>query len=110
MGDGISGRELFRVPAPAGTLIVRAAWWLLRRQTGAVTLPVLAYREGSKAVIAVYPPLPPPIPDPVEDANQCRARLAPLVQDFVRRHPDQCLPWVLTPASGADDVAHVVAS
>jgi len=109
LGDGNSGRELFRVPAPAGTLVVRAAWWLLRRQTGAVTMPVLAYREGSKAVVAVYPPLPPRAPDPVEDMNQCRALLVPLVQDFVRRHPDQCLPWVLVPANGAGGVFRVLA-
>jgi lauroyl/myristoyl acyltransferase len=109
LGDGNSGRELFRVPAPTGTLVVRAAWWLLRRQTGAVTLPVLAYREGAKAIVAVYAPLPPPVPDPIEDANQCRAQLVPLVQDFVRRHPDQCLPWVLEPASRAEGVSHVVA-
>jgi lauroyl/myristoyl acyltransferase len=109
LGDGRSGRELFRVPTPAGTLIVRSAWWLLRRQTGAVTLPVLAYREGSKAVVAVYPPLPPPTRDPVDDTNQCRVVLAPLVQDFVRRHPEQCLPWVLDPATGPENIPHAVA-
>jgi lauroyl/myristoyl acyltransferase len=109
LGDGNSGRELFRVPAPAGALVVRSSWWLLRRQTGAVTMPVLAYREGSKAVVAVYPPLPAPVPDPVEDTNQCRARLVPLVQDFVRRHPEQCLPWVLDPRNSPEGVPHVVA-
>jgi lauroyl/myristoyl acyltransferase len=104
LGDGTSGRELFRVCVPGGTLVVRSGWWLLRRQTGAVTMPVLAHRERSTAVVTIYPPLPAPTADPVADAARCRAQLLPVIQDFVRRHPDQCLPWVLDPAPESGEV------
>ena len=102
LGDGADGRELFRVPLARGSLVVRAGWWLLRRQTEAVTLPVLAHQERSSVVVTVHQALPPLIGDPEEDLARCRAMLEPLVQDFVRRYPEQCLPWIFDTSSEPD--------
>jgi hypothetical protein len=102
LGDGADGRELFRVPLARGSLVVRAGWWLLRRQTQAVTLPVLAHQEGPSVVVTVHQALPPAIGDPEADLARCRALLEPLVQNFVRSHPEQCLPWIFDTSSAPD--------
>ena len=94
VGDGEIGRELFRVPAPIGALVIRSGWWSLRRHVGATVVPVMSYREGSGAVVTAYPPLSEPVPDAQDDLDRCRTELVPLIQDFVIHHPDQCLPWI----------------
>jgi lauroyl/myristoyl acyltransferase len=88
--DGPSGREVFRIPLPAGVLVVRAGWWTLRRLTRATTLPVLAHREGCRLVVRVHAPLPNPVDDPGADRAACLAAPAPLIHEQVRRAPEQC--------------------
>jgi len=87
--DGL-GREAFRIPLPGAPMIVRAGWWVLRRSTGATTLPVLERRERSRVVVTVHPPLPAPDPDPGRDLEACRQALTPILMDYQRRFPAQC--------------------
>ena len=53
-------------------------------------MPVLARREGRYVVMTVHLPLPPPDPDQARDVAACRAALAPIIEDYVRRYPAQC--------------------
>jgi lauroyl/myristoyl acyltransferase len=102
--DGPFGREAFRISLPAGALVVRSGWWTLRRLTRATTLPILARREGRRLVVAIHAPLPEPADDPGEDLRACRASLAPLVAELVRRAPAQCevlATWPDTPTATA---------
>ena len=104
--DGPFGREAFRLELPGGPLVVRAGWLALRRLTRVPTLPVLAHRDGKQHVIVVHPALAPPAGDVERDATMCRAALAPLVETYVRRFPDQCRylalpPWPTGPPAGA---------
>jgi lauroyl/myristoyl acyltransferase len=90
-GDGEAGETLLRLPVGGEVVRVRAGWWALRRQTGAPTLPVLTHRAGTRVVVRIYPPLPPPVADTEDDLAACRETLRPLIEDHVRRFPDQCL-------------------
>ena len=90
-GDGEFGDVAFVVPVAGERLVVRAGWWVLRRQTGAPVLPVLTRWSGSRVVVTVCPPLPPPVADPTADLLACRNVLEPILQDYARRFPDQCL-------------------
>lgn len=95
-GDGPFGREAIRIDLPGSPLALRAGWLALRRATGVPTLPVLTWQETGRRIIAVHPPLPPPEADPSRDAAACLAVLAPLVREYVRRHPTQCR-WLAMP-------------
>jgi hypothetical protein len=88
--DGRVGTESFQIPLPGGPLVVRAGWLALRRLTGAVTHPVLMHVEGPRRVITVHPALPPPAPVPDDEVASCRAALTPLIEEYVRRFPEQC--------------------
>jgi hypothetical protein len=110
--DAHSGAAAFSVPLPGGELVVRRAWWMLRRQTRVPVVPVLSHVEGSRLVGTFHPPLPAPDPDPVRDLEACRATLGPMIAEFVARFPDQCLSVALDDpaaepqaASGARGVA-----
>lgn len=85
-GDGVAGREMFRVPLPGGALIIRSGWLALCERTGATVLPVLSHRAGRSDVVTIHPPLP----GPRSDVVACRAVLGELLADYVRRHPEQC--------------------
>ena len=99
--DGGSGREAFRIEVPGGHVAIGAGWWVLRRLTGAETIPMLTHREGSRMVVTLQPPLPPPVADPVEDARRCRQALAPLIEGHVRRYPEQCVTLAFDSGSAA---------
>lgn len=88
--DGPFGREAFRIPLPAGVLVIRSGWWTLRRLTRAMTLPILAHREGRRLIVRIHAPLPDPVDDPNADRAACLAALTPLIEEQVRRAPEQC--------------------
>jgi len=88
--DGPGGRDAFQVQLPGGTAVVRSGWFALRRLTGAPTLPVLAHQEGRHQVITIHPALPSVTPNPVDDLDRCREAITPLLERFVREHPEQC--------------------
>ena len=69
---------------------IRSGWLVLRRQCAVPVLPVLTHLEGRTQVIAICPPLPPPDPDPGRDLEACRVRVTTLLEDHVRRYPEQC--------------------
>jgi hypothetical protein len=90
-GDGFRGTRAFTVPVLGAQTPITAGWLALRRRTHAPAFPVLAHVEGPRLVVTIHPPLPPPQPDAAADAAACRAALTPILDDFVRRHPEQCL-------------------
>jgi lauroyl/myristoyl acyltransferase len=93
------GREAFRVALPGGVARIRSGWFVLRRQCAVPVLPVLTHLEGLTQVITICPPLPPPDPDQARDLEVCRLSLAALLEDYVRRFPEQC--YALTFRAGA---------
>lgn len=95
-GDGPFGREAFQIDLAGNPLVVRTGWMALRRQTRVPTLPIFMHEAGGRRVIEVHPPLPAVDPDPAADADACRAALAPIVADYVRRFPAQCR-WLAFP-------------
>jgi hypothetical protein len=88
--DGPFGREAFRIDLPGGAMIVRIGWMTLRRLARVPTFPITSYMDNGRRAVVVHPPLPDPVRDPAADAETCKAALAPLVQDYVRRFPAQC--------------------
>ena len=88
--DGPRGAEASRLPLPGEPVIIREGWLILRRLTGAPTLPILAHREGHRRVITIYPALPPVAPDPRADADACCAVLTDLLGSYLRQFPEQC--------------------
>lgn len=96
--DGLHGAEAFRIELPAAPLILRKGWLTLRRNARVTTLPVLSRREGRRIVVAVHAPLPAPVAGLAEDIAACRASLTPLVEDYVRRFPEQCFHLALQPS------------
>jgi lauroyl/myristoyl acyltransferase len=95
--DGLHGGEAFRIELPGLPLILRTGWLALRRSTRATTIPVLSRREGRRTVVAIHPPLPAPAPTREQDIDTCRACLTPLLEDYVRRFPEQCFSIALQP-------------
>jgi lauroyl/myristoyl acyltransferase len=87
--DG-EGQVAFEVPTPGGAWVIRAGWLALRRQSGAVTCPVLSHWRGSRVVVSIGRPLPDPDPDPSRDLEACRRILSPLLSEHIRRFPAQC--------------------
>lgn len=85
-----SGREAFQVALPGALAGIKLGWFVLRRQCAVPVLPVLAHLEGRTQVITICPPLPPPDPNQARDLEVCRVRLAALLEDYVRRFPEQC--------------------
>jgi lauroyl/myristoyl acyltransferase len=96
--DGPSGRDAFQVKLPGGTAVVRSGWFALRRLTSAPTLPVLVHQEGRHQVITIHPALPSVTPNSGDDLDRCREVITPLLERFVREHPEQC--YTLTFPSG----------
>jgi hypothetical protein len=88
--DGPVGSEAFRLDVPGVPIIVRPGWLTLRRHTGVPTLPLLAHQHGRRRILTVYPPLPPPARDPGDDRRICRDILSPLLDEYLRRFPEQC--------------------
>jgi lauroyl/myristoyl acyltransferase len=88
-GDGM-GVEIFPIRVPGGIVSIKSGWWTLRRLTGARVIPILEHREGSGFVLVACPPLPPPAADPEEDLRICHAALARLIEEQVKRFPEQC--------------------
>ena len=88
--EGGSGRMTFQVELPGGSARIRSGWFVLRRQCAVPVLPVLTHLEGRTQVITICPPLPPPDPDAARDLEVCRVRLTALLEDYVRRFPEQC--------------------
>ena len=91
--DGVDGRVAFRVSLPGRSIAIRAGWFTLRRDTGAVTLPVLTHWEPAKVVVTIHPPLPRPVRDVAKDADACQEPLSRILIDYARRFPEQCLSF-----------------
>ena len=89
------GREVFRLQLSVGELPIRAGWLTLHRLTGAPVLPVLRHLEGRRQIVTIHPPLPPMTPDSRDGLEDCRDRLTRLVDDYVRRFPEQCTHFAL---------------
>ena len=108
-GDGIHGGEAFRIELPVVPLILRTGWLVLRRSTRAPTLPILSRRDGRRVVVTVHPPLPAPVASLDEDVAACRAHLTPLLEDYVRRFPEQCFSIALQPSPMAQHTSTSIA-
>jgi len=46
-------------------------------------------------VVTVHAALPAPTPDPLQDLAACRDALSRLLQEYVRRFPEQCVSLAL---------------
>ena len=90
VADSHRGREAFRVSLPGGPMIIGEGWLSLHRQTGARVLPVLSHLEGRAQIITIHPPLPPWGGDPVLEMRARQEILGRLLNDYVRRFPEQC--------------------
>jgi lauroyl/myristoyl acyltransferase len=95
MADG-GGRELFRVPLPGGPAIIVAGWLNLHRQTGARVLPVLTHLKGRTQIITIHPALPMRAADPGSRPSAWQETLTSLLEDYVRRFPEQCFGLVFS--------------
>jgi lauroyl/myristoyl acyltransferase len=100
--DGV-GAEAFSLPLPGGPLSIRAGWLSLREATGAPVLPVLSHMDGPVQVVTIHPPLPAPVDDPARDLHACRQALGDLLQDYLRRFPEQCPTLAFAQGAAAGD-------
>jgi hypothetical protein len=89
LADGF-GREAFRLPLSVGALSIGGGWIALHQLTGAPVLPFFRRLEGRRHVMAIHPPLPALASRSPESLTTWRDRLTPLVDDYVRRFPEQC--------------------
>jgi lauroyl/myristoyl acyltransferase len=89
LADG-DGREVFRLPLSVGELSIGAGWLTLHQLTGAPVLPVVRRLEGRRHVMTIHPPLPTLASTSQESLEAWRGRLTRLVEDYVRRFPEQC--------------------
>jgi len=89
MADG-GGTEAFRLPLSVGDRTVRAGWLTLHQLTGAPVLPVLHHLAGRRHVMTIHPPLPALPSDRSIGLEVWRDRLTRLLEDYVRRFPEQC--------------------
>jgi lauroyl/myristoyl acyltransferase len=89
LADG-EGREVFRLGLSVGEMPIRAGWVTLHQLTGAPVLPVFRRLEGRRQVVTIHPPLPRLAADSPSSLEDCRKRLTDLVEDYVRRFPEQC--------------------
>jgi len=101
MADG-RGKELFRIPLPGGPMVIRPGWLTLHQLTGAPVLPVLTRLDGLTQVITIHPALLPLTSDPALKVS--REILAALLQDYVRKFPEQCPALALGRAYGPPPV------
>lgn len=106
MADG-RGREAFRLPLSVGDWPVRAGWVTLHQLTGAPVLPVLDHLAGHRHVMTIHPPLPTMASGPTIGVDVWRHHLTRLLDDYVRRFPEQCpnralaADWTRTPLTAA---------
>ena len=89
MADG-DGTEAFRLPLSAGEWPIRAGWLTLHQLTGAPVLPVLHHLAGRRHVMTIHPPLPALPSDRSMGFEVWRDNLTRLLEDYVRRFPEQC--------------------
>ena len=94
LADG-GGAEAFRLPLSVGDWPIRAGGLMLHRLTGAPVLPVLHHLAGRRHVMTIHPPLPALPSDRPMGLEAWRDSLTRLVEDYVRRFPEQCpfLAW-----------------
>ena len=94
-----------RTPSRSGCrerdLAVRGGWLAVRRTPNVTALPVLAHTESGRLHVRIHPPFPEPLADREAEIAACRAHLAPIVGEFVRRWPAQCFMLALGRADGA---------
>ncbi len=90
MADSNPGREAFQIPLPGGPMIINQGWLSLHRQTGARILPVLSHLDGRTQIITIHPPLPPSEASTADGIGAWKDILGRLVNDYVRRFPEQC--------------------
>jgi lauroyl/myristoyl acyltransferase len=62
----------------------------LHQLTGAPVLPLLHHLAGRRHVMTIHPPLPSLESDPPTGLEIRRDHLTRLVEDYVRRFPEQC--------------------
>jgi len=98
--DG-DGQDAFSIGLPGGDLAVRAGWLAVRRTPNVTALPVLAHTESGRLHVQIHPPFPESLADREAEIAACRAHLAPIVGEFVRRWPAQCFMLALGRADGA---------
>jgi len=89
LADGV-GQEAFRLPLSVGEWPIRAGWVTLHRLTGAPVLPLLHHLAGRRHVMTIHPPLPALQSGPPHGLEVWRDRLTRLLDDYVRRFPEQC--------------------
>jgi hypothetical protein len=89
LADG-SGVEAFRLPLSVGDWPIRAGWAALHRLTGAPVVPLFHHLAGRRHVVSVHPPLPALPSDPPTGLEVWRDTLTRLLEDYVRRFPEQC--------------------
>jgi hypothetical protein len=89
LADG-DGAEAFRLPLSVGDWPIRAGWLTLHQLTGAPVLPVLHHLAGRRHVMTIHPPLPALPSDRSMGLEVWRDSLTRLLEDYVRRFPDQC--------------------
>ena len=94
LADG-SGVEAFRLPLSVGDWPIRAGWLTLHQLTGAPVLPALHHLAGRRHVMTIHPPLPALPSDRPMGLEVWRDSLTRLLEDYVRRFPEQCpfLAW-----------------
>ncbi len=90
MADSSGGREAFRIPLPGGPMIINRGWLSLQRQTGARIVPVLTHLDGRTQIITIHPALPTSEADAIGDIRAWQGVLDRLVNEYVRRFPEQC--------------------
>ena len=89
LADG-GGVEAFRLPLSAGDWPIRAGWLTLHQLTGAPVLPVLHHLAGRRHVMTIHPPLPALPSDWPMGLEVWRDSLTRLLEEYVRRFPEQC--------------------
>ena len=89
LADG-RGRETFRLRLSVGEWGVRRGWLTLHKLTGAPVIPVFRHLEGRRQVVTIHPPLPRLPSDSTRTLEVWQESLTRLVDDYVRRFPEQC--------------------
>lgn len=89
LADG-DGREAFRLPLSVGEWPIGAGWLTLHQLTGAPVLPVFRHLEGCRQVMTIHAPLPALGSTSQGSLEVWRNRLTCLVEDYIRRFPEQC--------------------